>query len=122
MPDFDTVDAYIAAQAAVAQPMLRQLRDAVRAAIPKAEEHMSNYNLPVYRLDGRAVTYIGAAKKHCALYAIYEAVRDQFPEELAPYGDISKGTIRFPLDQPLPKALVKKLVRAVAADRKGAKR
>ena len=122
MPDFDTVDAYIAAQAADAQPMLNQLRASVRAALPRAEEYMSNYNLPAYRLNGRPVTYFGAAKKHCALYGINESVRERFPEELLPYGDISKGTIRFPLDKPLPKTLVKKLVQGIAAEKKGTNR
>ena len=112
MPDFATVDQYIAAQAPEAQPMLKSLRKAIRAALPRAEESISGYNMPTYRVDGRAVAYFGAAKKHCALYGI---VRDGFEAELAPYGDVSKGTLRFPLGDKLPVDLVQRLVKARAA-------
>ena len=112
MPDFATVDAYIAAQAAEAQPMLVELRKAIRAALPRAEESISGYNMPTYRVDGRAVAYFGAAKKHCALYGV---IRDGFERELERYGDVSKGTLRFPLGEKLPVNLVKRLVKARAA-------
>ena len=112
MPDYASVDEYISRQPEGAQPMLRQLRQAIRAALPGAEESISGYNMPTYRVDGRAVAYFGAAKQHCALYGV---TRDGFEEELAPYGDVSKGTLRFPLGQKLPVDLVKRLVKARAA-------
>jgi uncharacterized protein YdhG (YjbR/CyaY superfamily) len=115
MPDFASVDEYIAAQPAAAQPMLRELRATIRAALPQAEELVSGYNLPTYKVGGKAVTYFGAAKKHCALYGV---LRDGFEEELQPYGDVSKGTVRFPLDQPLPADLVRRLVLAGASRRR----
>ena len=108
--DFTSVDDYIAGQPAAAQPMLRQLRKIVKAALPDATEKIA-YNMPTYRLNNRNVTYFGAAKKHCALYGVK---RQGFEKELEPYGDVSKGTIRFPLADPLPADLVRRLVLATA--------
>ena len=105
------MDDYIGAQSAATQPMLRELRAAIRAALPEAEERIS-YNMPAYLVGGRNVAYFGAAKKHCALYAV---VRDGFEEELRPYGDVSKGTMRLPLGEPVPVDLIGRLVRARAA-------
>ena len=112
MPDFASVDEYIGKQPAETQPMLRELRKAVRSALPEADESISGYNMPTYRIGGRAVAYFGAAKQHCALYGI---LRDGFEQELEQYGDVSKGTVRFALGEKLPVNLVKRLVRARAA-------
>jgi uncharacterized protein YdhG (YjbR/CyaY superfamily) len=112
MPDYVSVDDYIARQGPEAQPMLHQLRQAVRAALPRAEESISGYNMPTYRIDGRAVAYFGAAKKHCALYGVEQA---GFEEELVRYGGATRGTLRFSLGEKLPVGLVKRLVKARAA-------
>ena len=109
MPAFATVDDYIAAQSAAAQPRLRELRAIIRAAVPEATEVIS-YGLPTYKFRVGFV-YFGAAKRHCALYG---SALDAFPEELRGF-DTSKGTVRFPLDQPIPEELVRKLVVAKAA-------
>jgi uncharacterized protein YdhG (YjbR/CyaY superfamily) len=106
MPTPTTVDGYIAAQSAGAQPRLRELRDIIRAAVPEAEEVIS-YGMPTYRFRGGSV-YFGAAKRHCSLYG---APLDAFPDELRGY-TTSKGTLRFPLDKPIPEELVRKLVLA----------
>ena len=112
MPTPATVDDYIAAQSAAAQPRLRELRAIIRAAVPGATEIIS-YGLPTYRL-GVGSVYFGAAKRHCALYG---SALDSFPEELQGL-DTSKGTVRFPLDRPIPEELVHKLVVAKAARQK----
>src|SRR5688500_880962 len=78
MPDFASVDDYISRQPPAAQAMLRELREAVRAAIPEAEEGISGYNLPTYKVGGKGVVYFGAAKQHCALYGV---TRDGFRSE-----------------------------------------
>jgi uncharacterized protein YdhG (YjbR/CyaY superfamily) len=109
MSAFATVDDYIAAQSAEAQPRLRELRAVIRAAVPEATESIS-YGLPTYSLRARFV-HFGAAKRHCALYG--SALGD-FAEELRGY-DTAKGTVRFPLDKPIPADLVTKLVTAKAA-------
>ena len=108
MPEFATVDDYIAAQSAAAQPRLRELREAIRSAVPEATELIS-YGLPTYKLRVSFVSF-GAAKRHCALYG---SAMNAFPDELRGY-DTSKGTVRFPLDQPIPHELVHKLVIAKA--------
>ena len=111
MADYASVDEYISRQPAAAQPMLRKLRAAVRKALPQAEESISGYNMPTYKVGGKGVVYFAAAKKHCALYGV---LREGFEKELAPYGDVSKGTVRFPLNEELPTELVGRLVKARA--------
>ena len=108
MPTFATVDDYIAAQSADAQPSLRELRAIIRAAVPEAAEVIS-YGMPTYKFQTGSV-YFGAAKRHCSLYG---SALDAFPEELRGFYT-SKGTVRFPLDQPIPQELVHKLVTAKA--------
>ncbi len=109
MPTITSVDDYIAAQSADVQPRLRELRSIIRAAVPEAAEVIS-YGIPTYKFRRGSVSF-GAAKRHCALYG---SAMDAFPEELRGV-NTSKGTVRFPLDQPVPEALVRKLVMAKAA-------
>jgi len=109
MTPVSTVDEYIAAQSAPLQARLRELRAIIRDAVPEAAEIIS-YGMPGYKLEGRLVS-IGAAKSHCALYG---TPQDLFAEELRPYKQ-SRGTVRFPLDRPVPEALVRKLVLAKLA-------
>jgi uncharacterized protein YdhG (YjbR/CyaY superfamily) len=115
MQPFATVDDYIAAQSAEAQPRLRELRAIIRAAVPEATEVIS-YGMPTYRFRVGSV-YFGAARRHCALYG---SAMDLFADELRGF-DTSKGTIRFPLNLPIPEELVRKLVVATAAQRAAAK-
>jgi len=108
-PTFATVDEYIAAQSGQVQERLRELRAAIRRAVPDAPEGIS-YGVPTYKFRGGFVS-IGAAKRHCALYG---APLDRFAEELQGF-DTSKGTLRFPLDKPIPEELVRRLVAAKVA-------
>lgn len=103
------VDEYIAAQATASQPRLRELRSAIRGAVPEAQEVIS-YGMPTYTLGGRRV-HFAAAKHHCALYGV---PLDLFSEELRQY-TTSRGTVQFPLDRPIPEELVRKLVVAKLA-------
>jgi uncharacterized protein YdhG (YjbR/CyaY superfamily) len=104
-----TVDDYIANQSDEAQLRLHELRSIIRAAIPECVEGIS-YGIPTYKLDDRVVS-IGAARKHCALYG---TPMDLFRDELRGFKTL-KGTVQFPLDQPVPDALVRKLVLAKLA-------
>jgi uncharacterized protein YdhG (YjbR/CyaY superfamily) len=101
------VDDYINARAPEVQARLRELRAAILAAVPDAEEVIS-YGMPTYRRPGRGFMSIGAAKRHAALYG---APIELFAEELTGLRQ-AKGTIRFPLDKPIPHDLVGKLVAA----------
>jgi len=103
---FASVDDYIAAQPLQTQERLGELRQAVRGALPHAREVIS-YGMPTYKVPGGFVSF-GAAKRHCALYG---SAQDAFSDELRGYST-AKGTVRFPLDRPIPQALVRKLVLA----------
>jgi uncharacterized protein YdhG (YjbR/CyaY superfamily) len=86
---------------------------AIRATSPKAVEHFS-YRIPGFKLDGRPLVWYAAFKQHVSLYPVTAAIQRALADEIEGY-ETSKGTIRFPLDQPMPLALVRKIVRARAA-------
>jgi uncharacterized protein YdhG (YjbR/CyaY superfamily) len=100
------VDDYLNAQAPQVQARLRELREAILAAVPDAEEVIS-YGMPTYRRGGERI-HFAAAKRHAALYG---APVELFAEELKGLRQ-AKGTIRFPLDRPIPHDLVGKLATA----------
>ena len=108
-----TIDEYLAALPADKRAALQYLRRAIKAAAPGAEECIS-YGIPAYRLDGGLLVHFGAAAKHCALYP--RRIIESFKPELARY-ETSKGTIRFQPDDPLPAALVRRIVKALIARR-----
>lgn len=110
-----TIDQYLARLDKDQRGALEKLRKAIRAAVPDAEECIS-YELPAFRLDGRFLVAFGAAAKHCAFYP--GGVVQELKDELKRY-KTSKGTIRFSPDDPLPAALVRKLVKARIARRAG---
>ena len=108
LADSAQVDAYIAAAPAPTQPILRQLRDVIRTAAPKAEERIS-YGMPSYDYHGRLV-YFAAFENHVGLYAVGQA-QDSYTKELSGYLS-GKSTAQFPIGQPLPVALIRKVVKA----------
>jgi uncharacterized protein YdhG (YjbR/CyaY superfamily) len=112
-----TIDEYLATVSPDQRAALEKLRKTIRAAAPKAEEGIS-YGLAAFRLDGRPLVAFGAAAGHCAFYPMSGTIVAAHKEELVGY-DTSKGTIRFPADQPLPAALVRKLVKARIAESAG---
>jgi uncharacterized protein YdhG (YjbR/CyaY superfamily) len=103
----ETIDEYLAALPADKRAALQRLRRTIRAAAPRGEECIS-YQMPAFRLDGRVLLWFGAATHHCSFFpgAVVQGRR----KELADY-DVSKGTVRFPPDRPLPAALVRMLVK-----------
>jgi uncharacterized protein YdhG (YjbR/CyaY superfamily) len=104
-----SVEAYLAALPADKRAALEKIRKVIGAAVPKAEEGIS-YGIPTFKLYGRMLGSYGAAAKHCALYGFVGANK-----ELVKGYDTSPGTIRFPVDKPLPAALVKALVKEQVA-------
>ena len=118
-PKAKTHDEYLASLSADKRAALESLRKTIRAAAPDAEECIS-YQLPAFRLGKLLVAY-GASASHCAFYPMSAATIMAFKNELESY-DISKGTIRFQPEKPLPAALVKKLVRARIAENAAGKK
>ena len=108
------VRAYLAALPPSARKGLKQIQAAIRAAAPEAEEHFS-YRMPGFRLDGKMFLWYAAWKNHLALYPITASIQRAHARALARY-EVSKGTIRFPMDDPPPVALVKKLAKARVAE------
>jgi uncharacterized protein YdhG (YjbR/CyaY superfamily) len=93
---------------------LRAMRAAIMSVAPRVEESIT-YRIPTFKLDGRPFVYYAAFKNHTSLYPMTDAIRRAFATELKGY-KTSKGTIQFPLDEPLPGALVKRLVKAKLAE------
>ena len=102
--DFASVPEYIASHPPAVQRALERVRAAIREAMPEATEVIS-YQIPAYALDGRAVLYFAGWKQHYSLYPSTARLVAAFKDDLAPY-EISKGTIRFPLSEPVPVALI----------------
>jgi uncharacterized protein YdhG (YjbR/CyaY superfamily) len=102
--DFTSVTEYISSQPVAVQRVLRRVRRTLRKALPRAEEVIS-YQIPTYKLHGRAVIYFAGWKQHYSLYPSTSRVVAAFKDDLAPY-KMSKGTIRFPLSEPVPVKLI----------------
>ena len=102
------MDTYIAVAPKAVQPMLRELRKAIKSAAPKAEEKMS-YGMPFYAYHGRLI-YFGAHANHVGMYPIIGREKALFAKELKPYL-AAKATLQFPIGKPIPVDLVKKVVK-----------
>jgi uncharacterized protein YdhG (YjbR/CyaY superfamily) len=98
-----TVDEYIASFPPDLQAVLQSVRAAIRAAIPGTDERIS-YGIPTFTLAGRYVVYFSAWTHHVAVYPIPSG-DVALDRELAPYR-AGKGTLRFPLDRPIPLPLI----------------
>jgi uncharacterized protein YdhG (YjbR/CyaY superfamily) len=112
-PIAKTIDAYLKPVDPKKRAALQKLRKQIHAALPGAEECIS-YGMPGFRYRGKVVVWMGAAAKHCSLFP--GGIVEAYAADLKGY-DVSKGTIRFQPDGPLPPALVRKIVKAAAAAR-----
>jgi uncharacterized protein YdhG (YjbR/CyaY superfamily) len=103
-----TIDEYIAAFSPAVQSILRKIRLTIREASPTAEEKIS-YRMPAFALGGRILVYFAAFKQHIGLYPPVRG-DEKLKKAIAPYAG-EKGNLRFPLDRPIPYALITRIVK-----------
>lgn len=106
-----TIDEYLAGVAEPALATLQAMRRAILAAAPAGTVETISYGMPTFKYNKKSFAGFAAFKAHCSYFPMGGGLLEEFAEELKGYA-ISKGTIRFPMDKPLPAALVKKLVKA----------
>lgn len=102
------MDEYIAGFPNDVQEILEKIRVTIRKAAPDAEETIS-YQIPTFTLKGRYLVYFAAYKKHIGLYPAPTGI-EEFKNEMSIYGS-GKGTLKFPLDKPIPFDLISKIVK-----------
>ncbi|GGC32458.1 hypothetical protein GCM10011386_25770 [Parapedobacter defluvii] len=95
--------------------LLERLRAIIKQAVPEADEVIS-YKMPTYKYNGILI-YFAAWKNHWALYPANATLKETFKEELSRYKQ-TKGAIHFPWEEPLPEALITRLVKKRAAENK----
>jgi uncharacterized protein YdhG (YjbR/CyaY superfamily) len=104
------VESYLAACPEPHRTTLEKLRATIRSVVPKETTEAISYGIPTFKYKGGLVAY-AAFKEHCSFFPLSGRLVEDFAEELKAY-KTSKGTIQFPVDKPLPAALVKKMVKA----------
>jgi uncharacterized protein YdhG (YjbR/CyaY superfamily) len=107
--DFKSVSEYIASKPRDVQAALKRVRSAIRKAVPAAVEVIS-YQIPGYKLNDSQLIYFAGWKEHYSLYPANDALVAEFEKELSPYKR-SKGTIRFPLSEPVPVDLIERIAK-----------
>jgi len=107
------IDDYIADFPADVQEVLQKIRITIKKAAPRAEEAIS-YKIPTFNLKGQYLIYFAAYKKHIGLYPVPSG-DEEFNQEISIY-QAGKGTLRFPLDKPIPYKLISKIVKIRAKE------
>lgn len=113
---FNSIDEYIDTFPENVQTILKQVRKTIRAAAPKAEEEIS-YGMPTFTLNDKYLIYFAAWKHHISIYPI-PVGDDTFNQEIAQYV-AGKGTLKFPIDKPIPLKLLTKIVKLKVAENAG---
>ena len=104
---FETIDEYISSFPKNVQDILQQLRQTIRDSAPNSSESIS-YQIPTYKLNGSLV-HFAAYKNHVGFYPTPSGI-NEFREELSDY-EIAKGSVKFPLNKPLPINLIREIVK-----------
>jgi uncharacterized protein YdhG (YjbR/CyaY superfamily) len=104
------IDAYIANVDEPKRSTLEQLRQTILGIIPEAEEGMS-YGMPAFRLNGKVIAGFAAFREHLSYLPHSGAILGELADDLAGYA-ATKGSLHFPVDEPLPEALVRRLIEA----------
>ncbi|HET7243581.1 MAG TPA: DUF1801 domain-containing protein [Streptosporangiaceae bacterium] len=111
-----TIEEYIGSFPEDVQAVMREVRRRILSVVPEAGEKIS-YQIPAVTLNGRTLVHFAAWKHHISLYPVPDA-DPAFAAELAPHL-AGKGTLRFPLDEPLPGGLIERVVTLLAQQRHG---
>jgi len=110
---FSSVDEYIGTFPRDVQKILKQIRATIKAAAPDAKEKIS-YQIAAFELNGRNLIHYAGWKNHISIYPIPSG-SEAFNKQVAQYAD-GKGTLKFPLDKPMPLKLITKIVKYRVAD------
>jgi len=110
---FNSIDEYIDSFPEDVQKIMKQLRETIKAAAPKAEEKIS-YQMPTFTLNGTYLVYFAGWKTHIAFYGAPRG-NVEFKEDLSAY-ETGQGTLKFPLDKPIPLKLIAKIVKFRVAE------
>jgi uncharacterized protein YdhG (YjbR/CyaY superfamily) len=113
----EQVDAYLAGVEEPKRSTLEQLRRAILAVIPDADEVIS-YQVPAFRVDGKVVAGFAAFRNHLSYLPFSGSVLDKLGDEAKGYGG-TKSALHFPVDQPLPEPLVRRLIEIRLAEIRG---
>lgn len=110
---FASMDEYIATFPEDVQKILKKVRSTIKSAAPRAEEKIS-YGIPTFTMNGKYLIYFAGWKNHISIYPI--PVGDAaFRKEVEPYVS-GKGTLKFPLDKPIPYKLITQMVKLQIAE------
>ena len=110
---FASIDEYILAFPKERQNIMQELRAAIKAAAPEAEEKIA-YQMPTFALNGNLVLF-AAWKNHIGFYGTSDAIQETLKDELSMYAN-EKGSLKFAFNKPLPLELIKKIVRFRVAE------
>ncbi|MBL8062341.1 MAG: DUF1801 domain-containing protein [Anaerolineales bacterium] len=101
------IDEYISNSPAEIQPILKKLRATIKKSVPRAVETI-NYGIPTFQLEGKNLVHFAGFKEHIGFYPTPSGI-EKFKKELSAY-EGAKGSVKFPLNKPIPYALITKIV------------
>ena len=110
---FNSIDEYISTFPEDVQKVLQELRETIKAAAPDAGEAIS-YGIPTFTLNGKYLIYFAGWKNHISIYPIPTGT-EAFNKQVSKYVE-GKGTLKFPIDKPLPMRLITKVVKLRVAE------
>jgi len=105
---FETIDEYITTLSRNVQGILEELRRIIKESAPELDETIS-YGIPTFDLNGRHLVHFAAYKNHIGFYPTSSGIT-HFKKELSRY-ELSRGTVRFPINEPIPFDLIRKIVK-----------
>lgn len=116
-PAAKTVEEYLAAVPEPGRSTLKKVWAVIRSVVPAETTEVISYGIPTFKYK-RGLVAIAAFSNHCSFFPLGASVLDAFKQELEEFR-VSKGTLHFPLDKPLPAALLKKIVKTRIAQNEG---